>query len=298
MRHTSGYLIVQKSQFLLMVLSFALIGSCEKESSPPQPIPEYSFFVAGHSYGHPGTNNAGLHPPFVSNFDLIKNDSLMDFGFLTGDIVSFSTNFDWNEVDAQLEDLQMPVYFAAGNHDLTNRALYENRYGSTYYSFVHENDLFITLDPNYDQWNITNDQLIFLDSVLALHAESVNNIFVFFHQVLWWSPENEYASVTVNSVNDKADTINFWSEVEPRFNALENNVYMFAGDVGAYATGDEFMYHSYDNLTLIASGMGGGIRDNFVIADVYADKSVSFRLISLNTSNISALGKLEDYVLE
>lgn len=288
----------KKGSFIFFFVLMVLFISCDKEAKPEPEIPEYSFFVAGHSYGHPGTNNVGLHPPFVSKFEMIKNDSLMDFGFLTGDIVSFSTPVDWNEVDAQILDLEMPVYFAAGNHDITNREAYENRYGSTYYSFVHQNDLFITLDPNYDQWNITNDQLIFLDSVLTVHAASVNNIFVFFHQVLWWSPENEYASVIVNSIDDKADTINFWTEVEPRFNALENNVFMFAGDVGAYANGDEFMYHSYDNLTLVASGMGGGVRDNFVIADVYADKSVSFRLISLNTSEIDALGKLEDYVLE
>lgn len=286
-----------KGPLIFFLTLMTLFMSCEKEEVKEPAILEYSFFVAGHTYGSPNMNNIGLHPPFVSKFDLIKNDSLMDFGFLTGDIVSFCTNFDWNEVDAQIVDLEMPVYFAAGNHDLENRALYETRYGSTYYSFVHENDLFITLDPNYDHWNITEVQLNFLDSILNVHADSVKNIFVFFHQVLWWEPNNMYASIAVNSDIDKADTTNFWTEVEPRFNELDNKVYLFAGDVGAYATGDEFMYHTYDNLTLIASGMGGGVRDNFVIADVYADKSVSFRLISLNTDDMNALGKLEDYEL-
>ena len=72
---------------------------------------------------------------------------------------------------------------------------------------------------------------------------------------------------------------------------------MFAGDVGAFANGSEFMYHKYDNVTLVASGMGGEIRDNIVIIDVLEDKTTSFRLIALNGSEMNSLGKLEDYVL-
>ena len=55
------------------------------------------------------------------------------------------------------------------------------------------------------------------------------------------------------------------------------------------------MYHQYDNITLIASGMGGGVKDNMVIVDVHEDKSVSFRLIALNGNDIHALGRLEDH---
>ena len=72
---------------------------------------------------------------------------------------------------------------------------------------------------------------------------------------------------------------------------------MFAGDVGAFNNGIEFMYHSYDNITFIASGMGGESRDNIVFVDVLDDKTVSFRLIALNGDDMSFLGKLEDYIL-
>ena len=57
------------------------------------------------------------------------------------------------------------------------------------------------------------------------------------------------------------------------------------------------MFHQYDNITLIASGMGGNVRDNFVIIDVYEDGSVGYRLIALNDPDVTALGKLEDYIL-
>ena len=273
--------------------------SCDKNedgTTEESPI-SYSFFIAGHTYGSPGVDNDGLHPAFKNKFDLIQSDGHIDFGVLTGDIVITGTEQNWNEVDNDIIDLGLPVYFAAGNHDVTDRTLFESTYGQTYYSFVHQSDLFIVLDPNLDEWNISDDQLQFLENALNSEAQNVNNIFVFFHQLLWWEPDNIYQNVVLNSFSGRADTINFWNEIEPLFNELAKPVHMFAGDVGAYYTGSEFMYHQYENITLIASGMGGNVRDNFIIIDVHEDASVSYRLIALNAPDISALGDLEDYTL-
>ncbi len=257
----------------------------------------YSFFVAGHTYGKPVIDNIGVHPPFKNKFDFIRNQEIIEFGVFTGDIVLTGTEKNWDEIDADVALISRPIYFAAGNHDMTNRDLFESRYGKTYSSFIHNSDLFIILDPNIDNWNISGNQLQFLESVLDNNHQEVENIFVFFHQLLWWSPDNAYKNFTLNSLSGRADSINFWDEVEPLFRAIPNNTYMFAGDVGAFPNGFEFMYHTYENITFIASGMGGESRDNIVIADVMEDKTVSFRLIALNGDDINALGKLEDYVL-
>jgi len=276
-----------------------VLFSCDKNedgTTEESPI-SYSFFIAGHTYGTPGVDNDGLHPAFKNKFDLIQSDGHIDFGVLTGDIVITGTEQNWNEVDNDIIDLGLPVYFAAGNHDVTDRTLFESRYGQTYYSFVHQSNLFIVLDPNIDGWNISGNQLQFLENALNSEAQNVNNIFVFFHQLLWWEPDNIYQNVVLNSFSGRADTINFWNEIEPLFNELAKPVHMFAGDVGAYYTGSEFMYHQYENITLIASGMGGNVRDNFIIIDVHEDASVSYRLIALNAPDISALGDLEDYTL-
>ena len=281
---------------LFSVLMLASCGKDDLETLEVSPI-SHSFFIAGHTYGSPGVDNEGLHPAFKNKFNLIQNDESVDFGILTGDIVITGTEQNWNEVDVDLNELGLPVYFAAGNHDMTDRALFESRYGQTYYSFVHQSDLFIVLDPNIDEWNISGDQLQFLQGVLNDEVQNINNIFVFFHQLLWWAPNNIYQNVSLNSLAGRADTINFWNEIEPLFNGLSKPVHMFAGDVGAFNTGSEFMYHKYDNITLIASGMGGNVRDNFIIIDVHEDASVSYRLIALNASNDFALGDLLDYEL-
>ena len=281
---------------LFLVLALFSCNKDESDTSEESPI-RYSFFIAGHTYGSPGIDNEGFHPAFKNKFDLIQNDGHIDFGVLTGDIVITGTEQNWNDIDSDIIDLGLPVYFAAGNHDMTDRALFESRYGQTYYSFTHQSDLIIVLDPNIDEWNISGDQLQFLQSVLNDEVQNINNIFVFFHQLLWWEPDNIYQNVALNSFSGRADTINFWGEIEPLFNGLSKPVHMFAGDVGAFNTGSEFMYDQYDNITLIASGMGGDVRDNIIIIDVHEDASVSYRLIALNGSNHNALGELMDYEL-
>jgi len=285
---------------LLFIFLVSFFFSCKKETNNSftnPPTIEYSFFVAGHTYGKPGVDNVGFHPPFQNKFDYLKNDTTLQFGMLTGDIVSEGTEKNWDEVDGEIANLNMPIYFAVGNHDMSNRTLFETRYGATYFSFIQNDDLFIILDPNLDAWNITGTQLDFLKNEINIHSNSVDNIFVFFHQLLWWSSDNIYQNIVLNSTEGRAESINFWTEIEPIFHQLENKIVMCAGDVGAHASGDEFMYHTYDNITFVASGMGGEERDNIVIIDVYSDKSIGYRLVALNGNDINALGKLEDYEL-
>ncbi len=258
---------------------------------------DYSFLVAGHVYGRPGRTEPGIYPPFKDKFDYIKKDSLIKFGIFTGDIVQKATNEEWDEVDKDVSELSIPVYFALGNHDNSDRLLFIERYGKTYFKFTYKNDLYIVLDPNIDGWNISGDQLIFLKQVLSENNSAIKNVFVFFHQLLWWSPDNKYKNVIPNSFYGRSDSINFWTAVEPLFKNISCNVVMFAGDVGAGSWSSDFIYDRYDNITLIASGMGEGIGDNFLIVDVMTYNALSYRLISLNCEDINCLGKLEEYTL-
>ena len=139
----------------------------------------YSFFVAGHTYGQPGAEFSGPHPPFRALFPQI-NDRHPDFGVFTGDIVPESVPADWDMVDVALAELASPVHFVAGNHDMTNRSLFVSRYGPTYYSFTYEGDLFIVLDGGLDSCNILGEQMAFLQQ--ALDESDAQNVFVFVHE--------------------------------------------------------------------------------------------------------------------
>ncbi len=257
----------------------------------------YAFFVAGHVYGKPGVNNPGVHPPFKAQFNFLRNDTTLAFGVFTGDIVIKSTAKNWDEIDADVKALGVPVHFAVGNHDEGHKELFQSRYGATYYSFRKNNDLHLVLNSNLGGWNIIGEQLEWLKKELAGYAEG-GNVFVYVHHVMWWEENGKYRTAWPNSKEHRHPEPNFETEVAPLFDTLPNPVYFFAGDVGAFANGREFFYHRYDNITLITSGMGGEERDNFIFVAVDEDGNVDLRLIALNGNNIDGLGKLEEHALK
>ncbi len=257
----------------------------------------YSFFVAGHTYGKPGVDNEGFHPPFKSKFEYIQNRDEIKFGVLTGDIVAPNpTAQDWDEIDSEIDTLGLDVYFAVGNHDMENRPLFESRYGITYYKFIYQNDLFVVLDPNIDGWRISGEQMEFLQGVLNEDSQITDNIYVFFHQILWKETGSEYNYPKFNSDAGMGDDLNFWSEVVPAFRDIPNKVVMFAGDYGASWASDA-TYDIHYNITFIGSGMGHEDGENFIVANVNMDKSINYDLICLSDTNPNCLGELTDLLV-
>ncbi|MCB0686316.1 MAG: metallophosphoesterase [Saprospiraceae bacterium] len=265
--------------------SIFLLYSCSKQDTG------YSFFVAGHTYGSPLDTLPGLHPPFVHDFDYLHTLPKMKFGVLTGDMVYHSRSKYWDIVDKELSTLSIPIYFVAGNHDEGNGSLYQSRYGRTYYTFNYLNDLFLVLNPGLAGWNIQDDQLLFLKGQLE-DAQKYRHIFIFFHQVLWQSIDR-YADLRINSKDGKAPSINFWTEIEPLLKKLENQIFLFAGDVGATPDKTSFFYDRYDNITFVASGMGNLIQDNYVIVDVSQDGKVDIKIRWIGTSITQSVKTLE-----
>ena len=278
--------------FFLCVIMF--LQACRKDKIRPADLNnkvEYSFFVAGHTYGSSSDFTGGLYQLFKAKFEWINNDSLIQLGILTGDIVKYATAENWDMVDKDLSILNSEIYFAAGNHDMTDKPLYESRYGETYYSFYKNNDLFIVLDGNLDGWKITGSQKYFFDQEIEKISLSTQNIFIFSHQIIY----DDVYDVTSNSSNDRAEDLDFNSEILPMLKALNNNVIIFTGDVGAFDWGPSIVHERQNNVQFIASGMGGGLKDNFMIVDVYENGKVGLRLIALNGDDINIMGNVEDY---
>jgi hypothetical protein len=253
----------------------------------------YSFFVAGHTYGvPPGTDFSGPHPPFHEFFPKI-NTSHLDFGVFTGDIVPLGTPDNWDTVDAALAELSSPVRFVVGNHDMSNRSLFVSRYGPTYYSFEYMGDLFVVLDGELNWCNILGEQMTFLQQVLD--GTEAKNVFVFVHRLIWIAEDTPYYVLhdKVNSSNGYDFQSNFWPEVEPLLHSLDAQVYLIAGDIGV-SWAMPLFYENYDNVTFVASGMGGAVEENFLIFDV--DSDVQIRVQRLNGQPLSR-GSIEAYNL-
>ena len=98
---------------------------------------------------------------------------------------------------------------------------------------------------------------------------------------MWVTNKPEFLKISPNSYQGRSANLNFWDKVFPLLSNLVNDVYVFSGDVGAKENGSELFYTKFSNVTFVASGMGGGVRDNFLIVSVIKGK-VKIFFVPLN----------------
>jgi len=245
----------------------------------------YSFFVAGHTYGSHTGENIGLHPPFLEKLST-DIDSTFFALFLTGDLVNQSTTASWNQVKTELNNMSIPSYYIMGNHDANalGYTAFNEKHGGTFYSFYNHSDLFIILNSTRQERSISSDQVDFLKGVLTSAGTETKRVFIFFHELLWNS-DAKYRGMMANSRSRYAQMVNFsnfWSEVFPILAAdLKRNYYVIAGDVGGNTDAVSAFYDTRENVTLLASGMGEVSDENYLKVDVSTD-TVQFSFIPLN----------------
>ncbi len=219
------------------------------------------FFVAGHVCGGPTDTTGGLYKPFQAYFDKTFKDKTIDFGVFAGDIVAKCDAPSWTMIDQAIKNSPYKVYFAPGNQDLRDRALYEQRYGKANQHFEKGNCLFIIWDVMENGWNVSDAQL---KEFLNLTAKKqYDNVFIFVHQVIWQNP-GLTPQIIPNDIEGRAAVNEFYPNAIQVLSQNETPVYLFAGDVGSTPVGSELTIHKYKNVRFIASGMGGGKWDNVV----------------------------------
>ena len=278
-----------RSVFYLCILACWSCNSITHEKDTA-----YSFVVAGHVYGNPVDYEPGMHPPFRTALKQHAAENSIEFAVLTGDVVPRGTKDFWNAVVSYFLELNLPFHIAAGNHDMTDTDLFEAYTGSLYESFRKNNDLFILANANLDNWNIKGEQYDFIKRTL-LQTPEVERIFFFSHQVIWWEPENRFSAIHPNWTEGRGSTVNFWQEVFPLFENRDCPVYFFAGDVGAVPKSKNLYYAQDGNFTFIASGMGNGKEDHFLVAHVSAGE-LHFEIVSLDPDQ--DLGMIEAYTTD
>jgi len=236
---------------------------------------DYTFFVAGHVYGSPYADNLGIYPKFYEK--LLEDKVKFDFGIFAGDITRKGNNESWNFFDKQIANLDYKIFIAPGNHDIGSTKLnkkkveFKKRYGKLYQSFKFKNDLFIILDPYENQWSIKGSQLEFLNEELKKNYQLVDNIFIITHPAIFY---NNNFNIKMNSLDGAGDDINFWKEIYILFEKYKNNYYVVTGDVGAFANEFELFCKKFEGTIFLATGMGGGERDNYLIFNKYKNKIV------------------------
>lgn len=244
---------------------------------------DYTFFIAGHAFGSPTEKNLGIYPKFYK--ELINKKNIFDFGIFAGDVTREGDDRSFDYFDDQIENLNLEIYIAPGNHDIgftykrnfftglygKKKKKFIQRYNNLYQSFKFKNDLFIILNPYDRQWSIKSEQLEFLKKQLKNNYELVDNIVIITHPVIYI---NKKFNVKPNNFLGAGKILNFWDVIYPTIKKFNNNYYIVSGDVGAYPNANSLFCKKFENSLFLATGMGGGIYDNYLVF-----KKVNNRLI-------------------
>jgi 5-hydroxyisourate hydrolase-like protein (transthyretin family) len=150
---------------------------------------------------------------------------------------------EWDEFDGYVKRFEMPFFYVAGNHDLTNKMMvtkWGERYGQRYYHFTYKNVLFLCLcseSPPLGMSTIDPDQQAWVAKTAEANKDA-RWTFVFLHKPLWVAKDLEK---------------NGWGAVEK---ALAGRKYtVFCGHVHRYQVFDRNGAKYYQLATT-----GGGSR--------------------------------------
>lgn len=108
----------------------------------------FSFVVVGD---RTGGHRPGVFAAAMQKLSLLNPAFVLSVGdLIEGYSESESTiEAQWDALDAIVETLPMPFFYTAGNHDLSNpmmAEIWKRRLGHTYWHFVHNNVLFVSLN--------------------------------------------------------------------------------------------------------------------------------------------------------
>ncbi|MBU0468244.1 MAG: metallophosphoesterase [Candidatus Omnitrophica bacterium] len=252
----------------------------------------YHFMVVGHAYGNPEEYNLGLYPKFLYLLNENRHPGV-EFIVFTGDIVRKSDKILWDKVEEQIKSTGLTQYYLLGNHDESAyaRKLLTEKFGGTYYSFKKQKDVFVVFDTQKELGVIPKEQIEFLEKTIEENPKA-KNFFLFVHELLWTAKNDKYKNVHPNRGYDFDS--NFWTEFHPILKKNKGKkFYVVAGDVGANEASSPFFRERTDNVTILASGMGGNKDENYLLFAVNGD-NVDVFFVLLNSGKI--LSAMEDLV--
>lgn len=266
-------------------------------------ISHFRFLVAGHIYGSHAADAPRPASTFSNNLPFFQSLDLSMI-VLLGDIVweSNEENFDALERNF-LSQVTFPIFNAVGNHDLGgNRALYEQHFGPTFFTFQYGSALMIFLDTELSGCSIVGEQRNMLEASLhqARQNEVIHHIFIFMHKVMFadsetlqaigdplFLPNDPKACHTSNYSELYAELLLPMAQVKP--------IYLMAGDVGAWGGNLSPFFQQDPNLHLVtvATGIGDTPKDSVILVTIN-DAEANFEVLSLTgqpADQIEAYGR-------
>jgi len=210
-----------------------------------------SFVVVGDTQG------GGVKPSPVA-YQIMKEVSLLspDFVIITGDWTDGPSRESWTNFLSMMKDGNIPYHLTIGNHCVTKswdkwcKLHQELIKGPLYYSFEHENNLFIVLccfsneNGNTVEGKIDSTQFAWLEEELNKSAK-FKHVFIFVHEPLY-PVTRQHTGSSLDKHPEERDKL---AELLKRH---KDKLIVFCGH--------EHLFNEQvvDGVTQIISGGGGG----------------------------------------
>jgi hypothetical protein len=277
--------------FKLSVLSAQIISPFNNKSINIESAKkELTFIVSGHFHGSSANQSTFPASTLLSGIDTINKlepQFLMSLGDLFLDV---NDTYIKNYSRSLFNKLQMPLFNAVGNHDLSNGNVYSKLFGETFYSFSINQNLFIVLNTEENDGSIKNTQLGFFKTTLTTAQEQFENIFIFSHRPVWAENNKRYEGLFAGNTRTEIGSNNFENEIKPLLLpvAKTKSVYWMSGSV---AGGPASFFYDKDPVTGIVF-MQTAIRDlprDAVLYVTINDSGVKFKCISLTGQELKEI---------
>ncbi|MFC1716530.1 metallophosphoesterase [Candidatus Poribacteria bacterium] len=158
----------------------------------PQDEDKFTFAIIGDKTGG-GERNWPIFDRAMDEVSYIHPD----LAIIVGDLIQGYTtdtqviDEQWKEFYQHANLIQVPLFFLPGNHDITNKLMYEYwsaNIGKTYYSFSYKECHFILLNTEEgwrnDEIGLGSEQMEWVRSDIEAHGDS-KHIFFFMHRPAW-----------------------------------------------------------------------------------------------------------------
>ncbi len=260
---------------------------------PKQP---YQILVVGHLYGGVQGEDRSPDKALLARIPALKKNPPSMLVSL-GDMVKASKKEDFDELDRQLiRQLPFAVFNVPGNHDVEDRALYEARYGQTFYSFRYGSARLVFLDTERETCAIDAEQVEMLRKALQDARDDANtsNILIFMHKTLFFANERLFELQKYGVQPNVWECYGSHSFAEVMQNILQPTaaqkpLYLFAGDVGAW--GNLTPYYERSSaapITMLMTGLGDTAKDAGILITVDGEQ-VRLEVYPLTDQAIPAL---------
>ncbi len=213
---------------VILVLCFVIIPTtiAQRPNFPERmPIVErpfsddpdkFTFAIIGDKTGG-GLDKWPVFDRAIDEINILKPD----FAIMVGDLIQGDTTdlkqltAEWKEFWDHQSDLIVPFLPLPGNHDITNRVMYdywEKHIGLTYSAFTYKKCLFLML--NTEEWHINSgewtnwfgeEQIEYVKSQLAQHKD-VRHTFVLLHRPLWLQKHSGWEEIEA-ALGERAYTV-------------------------------------------------------------------------------------------